>query len=65
MYEQVKAMAESVGLFLVKYESPVSTGLYRKPLGNPSYRLVDKQGNIKTYGTIETIKAYLQMFNRF
>ena len=65
MYEQVKAMAENVGLFLVKYESPVSIGIYRQPCGQPSYRLVDKQGKIKTYGTLETIKAYLQMNNRF
>ena len=70
MYEQVKAIqvkaiAESVGLYLVQFESPVTSGLYRQPVGNPSYRLVDKQGNIITYGTIETIYAYLTMRDRF
>ena len=65
MYEQVKAMAESLGFNLVEFESPVSIGIYRQPCGNPSYRLVDKQGKIKTYGTIETINAYLLMKNRF
>ena len=65
MIEQVKKMAESLGFNLVEFESPVSIGIYRQPCGKPSYRLVDKQGKIKTYGTIETINAYLLMNNRF
>ena len=65
MIEQVKEMAESLGFNLVEFESPVSIGIYRQPCGQPSYRLVDKQGKIKTYGTLETIRAYLTMNNRF
>lgn len=65
MLEEIKNMAESIGFKLVKFESPVSIGLYRQPSGQPSYRLVDSQGNIKTYGTLETIRAYLLMNNRF
>ena len=65
MIEQVKKMAENLGFNLVEFESPVSIGLYRQPCGQPSYRLVDKQGKIKTYGTLETIRAYLTMNNRF
>ena len=65
MIEQVKKMAESIGFKLVKFESPVSIGLYRQPCGQASYRLVDRQGKIITYGTLETIKAYLTMNNRF
>lgn len=65
MYEQVKAMAESLGFNLVEFESPVSIGIYRQPCGQSSYRLVDRQGKIKTYGTLETIRAYLLMNNRF
>lgn len=63
--EQVKEMAEILGFHLVEFESPVSIGIYRQPCGQKSYRLVDKQGKIKTYGTIETINAYLLMNNRF
>ena len=62
---QIQKRAESIGFKLVKFESPVSVGLYRQPSGQPSYRLVDSQGNIKTYGTLETIQAYLMMNNRF
>lgn len=65
MIEQVKEMAESLGFHLVEFQSPVSIGIYRQPCGQASYRLVDKQGKIKTYGTLETIKAYLLMNNRF
>lgn len=65
MIEQVKEMAESLGFHLVEFESPVSIGIYRQPCGQKSYRLVDKQGKIKTYGTLETIRAYLLMNNRF
>ena len=65
MLEEIKKMAESLGFNLVEFQSPVSIGIYRKPCGQPSYRLVDSQGKIKTYGTLETIKAYLQMNNRF
>ena len=65
MIEQVKAMAKNCGLYLVEFQSPVSIGIYRQPCGQPSYRLVDKQGKIKTYGTLETINAYLLMNNRF
>ena len=68
MIEQVKEMeemAESLGFHLVEFESPVSIGIYRQPCGQKSYRLVDKQGKIKTYGTLETINAYLTMNNRF
>lgn len=65
MIEQVKKMAESLGFNLVEFESPVSIGIYRQPCGQPSYRLVDRQGKIKTYGTLETIRAYLTMNNRF
>ena len=65
MIEQVKEMAESLGFHLVEFESPVSIGIYRQPCGQKSYRLVDRQGKIKTYGTLETIKAYLLMNNRF
>ena len=65
MIEQVKEMAESLGLHLVEFESPVSIGIHRQPCGQKSYRLVDKQGKIKTYGTLETINAYFQMKNRF
>ena len=65
MLEEIKNMAESIGFKLVKFESPVSIGLYRQPCGQPSYRLVDSQGDIKTYGTLETIRAYLLMNNRF
>jgi hypothetical protein len=65
MIEQVKAMAKNCGLYLVEFQSPVSVGIYRQPCGEPSYRLVDDTGKIKTYGTIETIKAYLQMNFRF
>lgn len=64
MIEQVKKMAESLGFILVEF-SPVSIGIYRQPCGQPSYRLVDRQGKIKTYGTLETIRAYLLMNNRF
>lgn len=65
MLEEIKNMAESLGFNLVEFSSPVSIGIYRKPCGQKSYRLVDSQGKIKTYGTLETIKAYLQMNNRF
>ena len=65
MLEEIKNMAESLGFNLVEFESPVSIGIYRQPCGRPSYRLVDSQGNIKTYGTLETIRAYLLMNNRF
>lgn len=65
MIEQVKKMAESLGFNLVEFQSPVSVGIYRQPCGQPSYKLVDETGKIKTYGTLETIKAYLQMNNRF
>lgn len=65
MIEQVKAMARNCGLYLVEFLPPVSVGIYRQPCGEPSYRLVDETGKIKTYGTIETIKAYLQMKDRF
>ena len=65
MLEEIKNMAESLGFNLVEFQSPVSIGIYRKPSGQPSYRLVDSQGNIKTYGTLETIRAYLLMNNRF
>lgn len=66
MLEEIKNMAEILGFHLVEFSSPVSIGIYRKPCGRPSsYRLVDSQGNIKTYGTLETIRAYLLMNNRF
>ena len=66
MIEQVKEMAESLGFHLVEFQSPVSIGIYRQPCGQASYRLVEKTtGKIKTYGTLETIKAYLLMNNRF
>ena len=65
MIEQVKEMAESLGFHLVEFQSPVSIGIYRQPCGQKSYRLVDEQGKIKTYGTLETINAYLLMNNRF
>ena len=66
MIEQVKEMAESLGFHLVEFESPASIGIYRQPCGQASYRLVEKTtGKIKTYGTLETIRAYLLMNNRF
>ena len=66
MIEQVKEMAESLGFHLVEFQSPVSIGIYRQPCGQASYRLVEKTtGKIKTYGTLETIRAYLLMNNRF
>ena len=66
MLEEIKNMAEILGFTLVEFKSPVSIGIYRKPVGASSYRLVDKKnGNIKTYGTLETIRAYLLMNNRF
>ena len=66
MLEEIKNMAEILGFHLVEFSSPVLVGIYRKPCGQPSYRLVDSQtGNIKTYGTLETIRAYLTMNNRF
>ena len=66
MIEQVKEMAESLGFHLVEFQSPVSIGIYRQPCGQASYRLVEKTtGKIKTYGTLETINAYLLMNNRF
>ena len=65
MLEEIKNMAEILGFHLVEFKSPVSIGIYRQPCGQPSYRLVDSQGNIKTYGTLETIRAYLLMNNRF
>ena len=69
MIEQVKEMeemAESLGFNLVEFQSPVSIGIYRQPCGQASYRLVEKTtGKIKTYGTLETIRAYLLMNNRF
>lgn len=65
MLEEIKNMAEILGFHLVEFESPVTIGIYRQPCGQPSYRLVDRQGKIKTYGTLETIRAYLLMNNRF
>lgn len=65
MLEEIKNMAESLGFNLVEFQSPVSIGIHRQPCGKPSYRLVDRQGNIKTFGTLETIRAYLLMNNRF
>lgn len=65
MLEEIKNMAEILGFHLVEFSSPVSIGIYRQPCGQPSYRLVDRQGKIKTYGTLETIRAYLLMNNRF
>lgn len=66
MIEQVAEMAESLGFHLVEFQSPVSIGIYRQPCGQASYRLVEKTtGKIKTYGTLETINAYLLMNNRF
>ena len=66
MIEQVKEMAEILGFNLVEFQSPVSIGIYRQPCGQASYRLVEKTtGKIKTYGTLETIRAYLLMNNRF
>lgn len=65
MLEEIKNMAEILGFHLVEFSSPVLVGIYRQPCGQPSYRLVDETGKIKTYGTLETIKAYLTMNNRF
>ena len=65
MLERIKEMAESLGFHLVEFQSPVSIGIHRQPCGQKSYRLVDASGKIITYGTLETINAYLTMNNRF
>ena len=64
MIEQVKEMAESLGLHLVEFQAPILDSNCI-PIGKNSYRLVDESGKIITYGTLETINAYFQMKNRF
>ena len=53
-----------LNLKLIEFVAPIYNSSFQ-PVGNKSYRLVDDKGNIKTYGTIETIRAYLSMNNRF
>lgn len=62
--ENTKVYAKKLGYRLVEFQAPILDSNY-KPIGEPSYRLVDESGKIITYGTLETINAYFQMNNRF
>lgn len=63
--EDVRNYANQNGLQVIEL-NPVVYDSFHRPIGQASYRLVEKTtGKIKTYGTLENLIAYFSMCERF